>query len=175
MGNHVRDYEKLLSTAGFEMVKELNVDFTIFLGPLCNANFNWFFGLINDCNSIEILRLSGLTFPFFGKSSGDMASIKEKFKNLKKCRISFQQDFEQYFEYLSSGYADLSWKQYAAELAIPQDELYMDTLAEDLDKTFAGTSTEFKFIVPNKRRRNKKTKEVAFFQIIKMPFQNSVT
>ena len=104
-----------------------------------------------------------------------MASIKEKFKKLKKCQISFQEGFEDYFEYISSGYAGLSWKQYAAELTIPQDELYMDTLAEDLDKTFAGRSTEFKFLIPSKRRKNRKTKEEAFFQILKMPFQNSVT
>ena len=48
-----------------------------------------------------------------------MASIKEKFKNLKKCEISFQEGFEHYFEYIS--YAGLSWRQYAAELTIPQD------------------------------------------------------
>ena len=44
-----------------------------------------------------------------------------------------------------------------------------------LDKTFAGRSTEFKFLIPSKRRKNRKTKEEAFFQILKMPFQNSVT
>ena len=173
--NQSRDYEKLFSMAGFETVKELNVDFTVFDEGDGNANFNWFFGLISDCNNIETLSLNGLMFPFFGKSSGDMASIKEKFKNLKKCQISFQEGFEDYFEYISSGYAGTSWKQYAAELTIPQDELYMDTLAEDLDKTFAGRSTEFKFLIPSKRRKNKKTKKEAFFQILKMPFQNSVT
>ena len=61
-----------------------------------------------------------------------MASIKEKFKNLKKCQISFQEGFEPYFKNISSGYAGLSWRQYAAELTIPQDELYMDTLAENV-------------------------------------------
>lgn len=115
--NNQWNYEKLFSMAGFEMVKELNVDFTFFLDPFepGSANFNWFFGLINDCNSIETLRLNGLTFPFFGKSSSDMASIKEKFKNLKKCQISFQEGFEPYFKNISSGYAGLSWRQYAAE------------------------------------------------------------
>merc|ERR1712008_174959 len=119
-----------------------------------------------------MLKWSNISL-FFGKLSGDMASIKEKFKNLKKCQISFQEGFEDYFEYICSGYAGLSWKQYAAELTIPQDELYRDTLAEDLDKTFAGRSTELKFLIPSKRRKNKKTKEKAFFQLLKMPFQNS--
>ena len=102
-----------------------------------------------------------------------MASIKEKFKNLKKCQISFQEGFEQYFEYIS--YAGVSWKQYAAELTIPQDELYIDTLAEDLDETFASGSTEFKVLIANKRRKKKNSKDEFVFQIIKMPFQNSVT
>ena len=121
--------------AGFEMVKELDVDFTFYHIGKGFAHFNWFFGLINDCNNIEKLSLNGLMFPFVDTTSYFryfLASIKEKFKNLKKCQISFQEGFEPYFKNISSGYAGLSWRQYAAELTIPQDELYMDTLAENL-------------------------------------------
>ena len=86
---------KNLSITGFEMVKELNVDFTFYLeGIWALPNFNWFFGLINDCNNIETLSLNGLIYPFFEKSSGEMASIRKKFKNLKKCQISLGEQSE---------------------------------------------------------------------------------
>ena len=80
----------------------------------------------------SFLSLNGLSFPFFGKSTGDMASIKEKFKKLKKCQISFQKDFGQYFEYTQvNGWDKIpeGYKEYASELA------------KDLDKTFADRST----------------------------------
>ena len=158
--------------AGFEMVKELDVDFTFFHIGKGFAHFNWFFGLINDCNSLETLTLNGLCFPFFGKSSGDMASIKEKFKKLEKCQISFQKDFGQYFEYTQyNGWDKIpeSYKEYASELA------------KDLDKTFADRSTEFKVLIQANKCENEdpedqliNTEEGICFQIIKMPFKNSV-
>ena len=170
--NQLRDYEKLFSMAGFEMVKELNADFTFINEGDGNVNFNWFFGLINDFNSIETLSLNGLSGPFFGKSTGDMASIKEKFKKLKKCQISFQEDFGQYFEYtLYNGWDKIpeSYKEYASELA------------KDLDKTFADRSTEFKVLIQANKCENEdpenqliNTEEGICFQIIKMPFKNSV-
>ena len=151
-------YKNLFSMAGFEMLKELNVDFTFFDEGDGNANFNWFFGLISDSNNIETLSLNGLMFPFFGKSSGDMASIKDKFKNLKKCQISFHEDshFEQYFEYTLHN----SCKEYASELA------------KDLDETFAERTTEFRVLIRANEYEN--TKEGRCFQIIKMPFKNYV-
>jgi hypothetical protein len=155
--NLPRDYEKLFSVGGFENVKELNVDFTYFHEGDGIANFNWYFGLMNDCNNVEILSLNGLMFPFFGQRSGDMASIKRKFKNLKQCQLSFQEGFDQYFEYTLC--ASLTCSSYADELAI------------DLDETFAGRSTEFKVLIPNKK---KYAEEVKCFQIIKMPFKHSV-
>ena len=109
-----------------------------------------------------MLSLNGLMFPFFGKSSGDMASMKEKFKNLKQCQMSFQEGFEHYFDarkYSIFEYTDweyLSCKEYAAELA------------KDLDETFADRSTEFKVLIMSN------TEEEKGFQIIKMPFKNSV-
>merc|ERR1712008_21559 len=92
--NNNFQFEKF-SMAGFEMVKELNIDFTFHSedegGHGC---FNWFFGLINDCNNIETLNLNGLNYPYFGEYSEDMDSIKHKFKNLKKCQISFHEKIE---------------------------------------------------------------------------------
>ena len=166
--NGIREYEKLFTMAGFEMVKELNANFSFVEGDGNdgNVNFNWFFGLISECNNIEILSLNGLTYPCFGKwSSGDMASIKEKFKSLKKCQISFQGDFGQHFEYIFIN----SYKDYASELA------------QDLDKTFADRSTEFKILIQANKYENEDpedqlidTEEGICFQIIKMPFKNSV-
>ena len=142
---------KKLSIAGFEMVKELNVDFTFYLeGDWALPNFNWFFGLINDCNDIEKLSLNGLMYPFFEKSSGEMASIRKKFKNLKKCRINFGKGFDNMFQDICC-------------TVIPSE------LANNLDVTFADRLTEFKVLIPAN-----KIEEEKCFKIIKMPLKNSV-
>ena len=142
---------KKLSIAGFEMVKELNVDFTFYLeGDWALPNFNWFFGLINDRNNIEKLSLNGLMYPFFEKSSGETASIRKKFKNLKKCRISFRKGFDNMF-------------QDTCFTVIPSE------LANNLDVTFADRLTEFKVLNPAN-----KIEEEKCFKIIKKPLKNSV-
>ena len=145
----------ILSMAGFEMVKELNVDFRFLFDDEVGGRFDWFFGLINDCNNIETLSLNGLIYPFFGWDNFEMASIRDKYKNLKKCQISFNEEFERHFDYIGNG---ISCKEYTTELA------------EDLDKTFADRSTEFKVII----RAKEGDEEGKCFQIIKMPFKNSV-
>ena len=151
--------------AGFEMVKELDVNFTFFHVGKGVAHFNWFFGLINDCNNIEKLSLNGLMFPFVGTTSYFryfMASIKEKFKNLKKCQISFQEGFEQHFE---NPFGE-NCEEYASELAKDLDRYYID-----LDEKFAYRSIEFKVLV---QANYETTDDGICFQIIKMPFKNSV-
>ena len=83
---------------------------------------------------------------------------------MKKCQISFQGDFGQHFEYIFIN----SYKDYASELA------------QDLDKTFADRSTEFKVLIQANKWENEdpnlviNTEEDVCFQIIKMPFENSV-
>ena len=158
--NLPRDCEKIFSMSGFENVKELNIDFTFFEMGDGIATFNWYFGLMNDCNNVEILCLNGLMFPFFGQRSGDMASIKGKFNKLKQCQISFQEGFDQYFHYTLC--VSLTCKSYVDELAI------------DLDETFAGRSTEFKVLIPGGEPGVTGTEEVKCFQIVKMPFKHSV-
>ena len=158
------DHSKLFSMAGFEMVKELDVNFTFFHVGKGVAHFNWFFGLINDCNNIEKLSLNGLMFPFVGATSYFryfMASIKEKFKNLKKCQISFQEGFEQCYEN--------TYCEYASQLAKDLDRYYID-----LDETFDYRSIEFKVFIQANTREYGNTEEGKCFQIIKMPFQYSV-
>jgi hypothetical protein len=158
------DHSKIFSMAGFEMVKELDVDFTFFHVGKGFAHFNWFFGLINDCNNIEKLSLNGLMFPFFGTTSYFryfIASIKEKFKNLKKCQISFQEGFEQCYEN--------TYCEYASQLAKDLDRYYID-----LDETFDYRSIEFKVLIQANTRQYGNTEEGKCFQIIKMPFQYSV-
>ena len=145
---------KKLSIAGFEMVKELNVDFTFYLeGEWALPNFNWFFGLINDCNNIEKLSLNGLMYPFFEKSSGEMASIRKKFKNLKKCQISFREEFVNPSQ---DTYVD-NCKVFASELA------------NNLDVTFTDRLTEFEVLIPANEIEEEKC-----FKIIKMPLKNSI-
>ena len=160
------DHSKLFSMAGFKMVKELDVDFTFFHVGKGVAHFNWFFGLINDCNNIEKISLNGLMFPFTGTFAGTssyfdyfMASIKEKFKNLRKCQISFQEGFEQQYE--------KTYWEYASQLA-----KYLDRYYIDLDETFAYRSIEFKVLIQANEYGN--PEEGKCFQIIKMPFQYSV-
>ena len=159
------DHSKIFSMAGFEMVKELDVDFTFFHIGKGFAHFNWFFGLINDCNNIEKLSLNGLMFPFFGTTSYFryfIASIKEKFKNLKKCPISFQEGFEQHFE---NPFGE-NCEEYVSALAKDLDRYYID-----FDEKFAYRSIEFKVLV---QANYETTDDGICFQIIKMPFKNSV-
>ena len=160
------DHSKLFSMAGFKVVKELNVDFTFFHVGKGVAHFNWFFGLINDCNNIEKITLNGLMFPFTGTFAGTssyfdyfLASIKEKFKNLKKCQISFQEGFEQHYE--------KTYWEYACQLA-----KYLDRYYIDLDETFAYRSIEFKIFIQAKEYG--RIEEGNCIQIIKMPFKYSV-
>ena len=161
-------YKNLFSMAGFEMVKELNVDFTDFRkcdshfkGQWCH--FRWFLGIINDCNNIETLRLNGPEIPS-ACLSGAMKAMKEKFKNLKKCEISFQETFEQFEEY----YGDVSWVK-SSYFGYTGVVLHTAEIVKDLDKTFADRSTEFKVLIIMAN-----TEEEKGFQIIKMPFQNCV-
>ena len=150
------DFEQFFM-AGFEMVKELNVDFRF----ICEdekgfAPFNWFFGLINDCNQIETLSLNGLDYPFFDVGgSFELALIRAKFKNLKKCQISFIEGFERYHEWGDGK----SCKEYTTEFA------------EDLDDYFRKRSIEFKVLI---RTRKESDDEGKCFQILKMPFKDSV-
>ena len=154
------EFEKF-SMAGFETVKDLNIDFTFHSddegGHGC---FNWFFGLINDCNNIETLNLNGLNYPYFGNCSEgeDMDSIKHKFKNLKKCQIRFHKEIERnlYLEGWSS------CKEYAY------------ALAKDLDETFADRKTELKVLIRAHEYQDGYIDEEKGFQIIKMSFENSV-
>ena len=151
--------------AGFEMVKELDVDFTFYHIGKGFAHFNWFFGLINDCNNIEKLSLNGLMFPFVDTTSYFryfLASIKEKFKNLKKCQISFQEGFEQHFD---NPFGE-NCEEYASELAKDLDRYYID-----FDEKFAYRSIEFKVLV---QANYETTDDGICFQIIKMPFKKSV-
>ena len=149
---------KQFSMDGFEMVKELNVDFFRFIcedeggsGPL-----NWFFGLINDYNKIETLSLNGLDYPFFDVGgSFELAIIRAKFKNLKKCQISFIEGFERYHEWGDGK----SCEEYTTEFA------------EDLDDTFPKRSIEFKVLIRTRKESDDKGK---CFQILKMPFEDSV-
>jgi len=156
------DNFKQLSIAGFGMVKELNVHFVEPYNQLIgNGRFNWFFGLINDCNNIETLSLNSLIYPFFGDNlDGEMALIEKKFKNLKKCQITFNEEFESIpFNYASWS----SCKEYAY------------ALAKDLDETFADRSTEFKVQIQaiEYADQDGTIEEEKCFQIIKMPFKNS--
>ena len=150
-------YKNLFSMAGFEMVKELNVDFTDFTEA--DGHFSWFLGLINDCNNIETLRLNG---PEIAPEclSGSMKAMIEKFKNLKKCEISFQETFFQY-------HGDESWvnPSYDGYTGVV---LHTAEIVKELEETFADRSTEFKVLIMAN------TEEEKGFQIIKMPFQNSV-
>ena len=152
---------KKLSIAGFEMVKELNVDFTFYLeGLWALPNFNCFFGLINDCNNIETLSLNGLMHPFFEKLSGEMASIRKKFKNLKKCQISFREEFQDMFQ-------DTCWD---------SCQVFASEFANSLDVTFSDRLTEFKVLIPANEmsERNVRIEGEKYFKIIKMPLKNSV-
>ena len=106
--------------------------------------------LINDRNNIEKLSLNGLMYPFFEKSSGEMASIRKKFKNLKKCRISFGKGFDNMF-------------QDTCFTVIPSE------LANNLDVTFADRLTEFEVLIPSNEIEEEKC-----FKIIKMPLKNSI-
>ena len=148
---------KQFTMAGFEMVKELNVDFrSICEDELGNAPFDWFFGLINNYNKIETLSLNGLDYPFFGEDHCfDMGDIGRKFKNLKKFHISFSEGFERVFEWGDGK----SCKEYAAELA------------EDLDDTFPKRSIECKVLIRTSKEGDEEGK---CFQILKMPFKDSV-
>ena len=148
--------------AGFETVKELNVDFFRFTSledEVGHVYFGWSFGLINDCNNIETLSLIDLMVPFFGESSygrEDMALITQKFKNLKKCLIVFNEEFERNLK--------SSCKEFAS------------ALAKNLDETFAARKTEFKVLIraSDIKDHDGNIKEEKCFQIIKMPFENSV-
>ena len=148
--------------AGFENVKELNVDFFRFTSledEVGHVYFGWFFGLINDCNNIETLSLIDLMCPFFGESSygsKDMALITQKFKNLKKCLIVFNEEFERNLK--------SSCKEFAS------------ALAKNLDETFAARKTEFKVLIraSDIKDHDGNIKEEKSFQIIKMPFKNSI-
>jgi len=154
-------YKNLFSMAGFEIIKELNVDFTDFSYP-GDSLFEWFLGLINDCNNIETLTLNGPEIPP-ACLSGAMKTIKEKFKNLKKCEIRFQETFEQFEEY----YGDESWVN-SSYFGYTGVVLHTAEIVKDLDETFADRSTEFKVLIMAN------TEEEKGFQIIKMPFKNSV-
>ena len=121
--------------------------------------FGWFFGLINDCNNIETLSLTDLMVPFFGESSygsKDMALITQKFKNLKKCQIVFNEELEQNLK--------SSCKEFAS------------ALAKNLDETFGDRKTEFKVLICASECKDQdgNIKEEKSFQIIKMPFKNSI-
>ena len=152
-----REFEQF-SMAGFEMVKELNVDYRYEDEGGPYGHFNWFYGLINDYNNIETLSLNGLDYPYFGQyGETDVAEIKVKFKKLKKCQISFQEKFERHFFYDSMIFDGISCKEYTTELA------------EDLDKN-TDRSTEFKVMIPAKEGDD----EGKCFEIIKMPFKDSV-
>ena len=146
-------YRNLFSMAGFQMLKELNVDFTDF-----GDHFECFLGHINDCNNIETLRLNGPAIPP-SCLSGDMKAMKEKFKNLKKCEISFQ-TFKEYF--VNGSWVNSSYDGYKGVV------LHTGEMVKDLDETFADRSTEFKVLIMANTEQEKG------FQIIKMPFKNSV-
>ena len=161
-------YKNLFSMAGLEMLKELNVDFTFFNGGDGNrdgkSNLEWFLGLINDCNNIETLSLNGLMFPYC--LSGDMKAMKEKFKNLKNCEISFEEGFEKYFEH--NPWGNSSYDGYTGVV------LHTAEIVKDLDETFADRKTEFKVLIPAYKYQDGYIEDVKCFQIIKMPFENSV-
>ena len=97
-------------------------------------------------------------FPFC--LSGDMKAMKEKFKNLKNCEISFEEGFENYFDH--NPWGNSSYDGYTGVV------LHTAEIVKDLDETFADRSTEFKVLIMAN------TEEEKGFQIIKMPFQNSV-
>ena len=150
-----RDFQQFFM-AGFELVKELNVDFKFICeDALGHAPFNWFFGLINDCNQIETLSLNGLDYPFFEAGEFELTYIRAKFKNLKKCQISFIEGFERYHEWGDGK----SCEEYTTEFA------------EDLDDTFPKRSIEFKVLIRTRKESDDKGK---CFQILKMPFKDSV-
>jgi len=94
-------------------------------------NIRW---LIVGCNSIETLSLNGLMSPLF-----------EKFKNLKRCEISVQEDFEKIF-----GYTAVT--------------LHTAKLVKDLDEKFADRSTELKLVI----RANYKERKEKGYQIVKI-------
>ena len=161
-------FKNLFSMAGFEMVKELNVDFRGFKPRFKDGEiyFEWFLDLINDCNNIETLSLNGPEIPL-ACLSGAMKSMKEKFKNLKKCEISLQETFKQFEEYYYLVYGDESWVN-PSYYGYTSVVLHTAEIVKDLDEAFADRSTEFKVLIMAN------TEEEKGFQIIKMPFKNCV-
>ena len=138
----------------------MNVDFTDFREG--DSHFSWFLDLLNDCNNIETLSLNGPEIPP-ACLSGDMKAMKEKFKNLKKCEISFQETFHQFEEY----YWDESWVN-SSYFGYTGVVLHTAEIVKDLEETFADRSTEFKVLIMAY------TEEEKGFHIIKTPGKNSV-
>ena len=86
-----------------------------------------------------------------------MDSIKHKFKNLKKCQISFHKEIERnlYLEGWSS----------------PGRKEYAYAMAKDLDETFDDRKTEIKVLIPAYKYQDGYIEDVKCFHL---PFENSV-
>ena len=136
----------LLSMAGFKMVNELNNDFHKFC-------YEWFFDLLKDCTKIAKSCFDVIEYwpGRFSKDFDDFdaASVRVKIKNLKKCQISLR---------ILNVPLQIGCKEYTTELA------------KDLDEEFADSSTEIKVFI----QEIEGTEDIKCFQIIKMPFKNSV-
>ena len=96
--------------------------------------------------TLKEISLNGLIFPYTDTLAVTssyfnyfLVSIKEKFKSLKNCQISFQEGLEQYCE---NTYCD-----YASQLAKDLDRYFID-----LDETFDYRSIEFKVLTQLKER-----------------------
>ena len=86
-----------------------------------------------------------------------MDSIKHKFKNLKKCQISFDKEIERNL-YLE-GWSSPGCKEYAY------------AMAKDLDETFDDRKTEIKVLIPAYKYQDGYIEDVKCFHL---PFENSV-
>ena len=96
--------------------------------------------------TLKEISLNGLIFPYTDTLAVTssyfnyfLVSIKEKFKSLKNCQISFKEGFEQYCE---NTYCD-----YASQLAKDLDCYYID-----LDEIFDYRSIEFKVLIQANER-----------------------
>ena len=114
--------------------------------------YDWYFGLFNDNNNIEDLSLICLQYAMEGIGDEDIARIGEKFKKLKKCHISLHAEDE--VDRMPSLYKTC--------------EKYVSAFAKSLDENFNDRPTKFEVFI----RYGDDKKQ--FYQITKMPFQNSV-
>ena len=122
--------------AGFEMVKDLNIDKCDkchkchkFCYEWCSGSFDWFFDLSKDCEKIALSCFGIIEYwpDKFVKDFDDfdLISIRVKFKNLKKCQISLC---------ILNVPLQIGCKEYTNELA------------KELDEQFADRSTEIKSV-----------------------------